>query len=735
MNTPRTSPFGKPQPAPSADSTKVNGYMNGHAPTVRLLSPELDRLRRDWLEGKGWDDSVLLVNQMTFCPNLPAEGVEPIWHPRFQSQLRGHPYRSIPYFDLNGEPLLRHIPLAGRVMPFVRARLLNYKEKKGKYQSYAGGGVAIYACRQQANWSEIAADASIPVALTEGEDKSIAGCLNGMPTLGISGVDCLVSNGVIAEPCGPDVFIWKDRTVLIVFDQDEESTYDKPWKPGVAAGADRCASHLIAAGAVPVFVYIARTEVGKERLGQKLGLDDYFKAGGTVDELISEQCTRRADQDNILAQLLLRYGMTDKGDVLDAETGGLLNYGKLKLVYAAHFTIQKINGNKRKVYAMDRWLDHPSRVIVPHDGIVLDPTLPTGFVEGCKYNQWQGFVTAPAAVPNPVAVAAFETLGSRLWNESWPWVRGYYAHLMQRPGDKAVQSLVLRSKVEGIGKSLQCEIIQETIGPAHAVKIQPDKLFHKFGTHVRGNVFGFCDELQSDYTRHEDTLKDLITADTWEVEDKGVNIQRVPNRMRLVINTNRAYATKMGENARRQLVQVPSVSEADKANGWQDWVRSVAVRLKTDPEWRASVLAYLLSVDLSACGYAPDMDAPWTIHRAAMAAAGDSPQDMEAKRLFDSLPDRFALTADMNTVVWDGKANKNIMDLVRASATYTAYGQVKADGKVLTLNVYSKSEPLPVRTMERTDSASVRARVDLPAEEVRAILKATQEVLVGRMKF
>ncbi|MBL8353180.1 MAG: hypothetical protein JNL87_23040 [Burkholderiaceae bacterium] len=87
----------------------------------------------------------------------------------------------------------------------------------------------------------------------------------------------------------------------------------------------------------------------------------------------------------------------------------------------------------------------------------------------------------------------------------------------------------------------------------------------------------------------------------------------------------------------------------------------------------------------------------------------------------------------MSTVHWDGKANKNIVDLVRASAPYKAYGQVrdKSTNKVLTVTVYSKASALPVRAVERTDAPGARDRVDIPADELREILRATQDAFAA----
>ena len=690
------------------------------------MNPTISALRRDFLKKQGWSDDVMSRHKLTVCPNVPADTNAPVlWNPKFHGQLGGHPYVAIPYPDLNGEPLMRHVPAVGALIPFVRARLLEFKGKKGKYQSYKGAGVAIY-CPASEPWEEIAADPSQPICITEGEFDAITACENGITCLGISGVDCFAPKGGIAEPVGPDRFVWAGRQVTIVFDQDEDSTEAKPYKPSVMSGAGRIEAALCIVGAKVGHMYFARTRAGKEHRGQKMGFEEYFKAGGTVDELA--ETFEKPQEIPVLAELILRYGMTRKGDVLDGETGELMKFAALQNVYAPHHRPGEKGG---KIYVANDWKDHRNRFLV--ERVVLEPDLATGFTSSGLYNQWQGFATVPAAVADPEAVAAFEILGKRLFNESWPWARGHYAHLLQFPGVKAYHAVILQSPVGGIAKSLFNEIIGEIIGPRHARKVQPDRLFHKFGGHLNGAVFLWCDELQSDYARHEDTLKDMISSEEWEIEGKGTNLIVVPNRVRIAISTNRPYAMKMDKDARRLLVQRPSVSQGEKVQ-WQEWVHSNALRLKKDPEWRASVMTYLLGIDLTADGaYSPIEDAPWTIHRSEMAHASNSVKEFDSEGLYDKMPDVFALTKEMRTRAYGEAKDKYVMDLVAQAAPYRVESTVKVEGKVITVMVYSKTAPLPLTEYVRKTSTGkadgMRMKLTPGQIKVSDVLAETQKAL------
>lgn len=118
--------------------------------------------------------------------------------------VKGHNYIGIPYLDVNGAIISRYVFAAGSEIPFRRVRLLDFTEKHGKYQSYASGGTAIYIphdAQDPKYWDRIAIDPKIPIMLTEGEFDAISGCLLGIPTLGLSGLDCFMEKGKRTPSC------------------------------------------------------------------------------------------------------------------------------------------------------------------------------------------------------------------------------------------------------------------------------------------------------------------------------------------------------------------------------------------------------------------------------------------------------------------------------------------------------------------------------------------------------
>lgn len=112
-------------------------------------------------------------------------------HPEFKQA----PALVIPYFDVRGAPVL--FERDGNMVPFVRVRYLAEPVAKGftkaKPQRYAqlrGSGTQAYFPRVAGiDWEEVLRDTSIGLVIVEGELKALKGCLSGLATIGLGGVD------------------------------------------------------------------------------------------------------------------------------------------------------------------------------------------------------------------------------------------------------------------------------------------------------------------------------------------------------------------------------------------------------------------------------------------------------------------------------------------------------------------------------------------------------------------
>jgi len=100
------------------------------------------------------------------------------------------------YFNLDGSRIF--FEKDGESHAFIRIRYLNTPRTKSsgkaKLQRYAqlqGSSIhpyfpPVFDC----DWADIANDTSIALGITEGELKALKACLEGFPTIGITGVDC-----------------------------------------------------------------------------------------------------------------------------------------------------------------------------------------------------------------------------------------------------------------------------------------------------------------------------------------------------------------------------------------------------------------------------------------------------------------------------------------------------------------------------------------------------------------
>jgi hypothetical protein len=96
----------------------------------------------------------------------------------------------------------------------------SFKKKKNiRYGQPKDSGVhPYYPIVPTFSWDEIANDPSIPILITEGEKKALAGCLAGIPTVGLGGVFNFSHDGELLPEM--EWVEWKGRTVYLCYDSD-----------------------------------------------------------------------------------------------------------------------------------------------------------------------------------------------------------------------------------------------------------------------------------------------------------------------------------------------------------------------------------------------------------------------------------------------------------------------------------------------------------------------------------
>ena len=147
------------------------------------------------------------------------------------------------------------------------------------YVQSAGTLNWVYLPRlKELSWKALAADATQPLLITEGELKAICACQHGYPTLGLGGVTVWRSAKKGVDLLPPlDQFNWKGRQVTIVFDSDAATN------PHVAAAQVSLAKKLILLGAAPRIASLPA-----DSSGAKQGLDDFLVNGNDLGLVLSE---------------------------------------------------------------------------------------------------------------------------------------------------------------------------------------------------------------------------------------------------------------------------------------------------------------------------------------------------------------------------------------------------------------------------------------------------------------
>jgi putative DNA primase/helicase len=136
---------------------------------------------------------------------------------------------------------------------------------------------------------EVLDNPAVPLIVTEGEKKSLKADQEAFPTVGLAGVDAWSVRRAVDEegrPTGPRELIadlaaipWQGRQVFVVFDSDAVTNQN------VLRAEYQLASALAERGAVVRVVRLPPGPPDDNGNPAKVGLDDYFVAGHTAEDL------------------------------------------------------------------------------------------------------------------------------------------------------------------------------------------------------------------------------------------------------------------------------------------------------------------------------------------------------------------------------------------------------------------------------------------------------------------
>ncbi len=185
----------------------------------------------------------------------------------------------VPIWNINKSKLLGH--RARYTKEVIEAN--KYPSSEGKTPKYRPStglrNVFFYPHVNGNNWQKISQNTNISIGITEGEKKAVKVTIEGLPTIGLFGVNNWVckkesiDNDSYEEKSEPiedfKLFKWKDRLVYLIFDSDKFKN------KRVLEAEGKLWAYLTSLGAICKVINLPEDPEAK-------GIDDFFvKHGGT----------------------------------------------------------------------------------------------------------------------------------------------------------------------------------------------------------------------------------------------------------------------------------------------------------------------------------------------------------------------------------------------------------------------------------------------------------------------
>jgi len=182
------------------------------------------------------------------------------------------------------------------------------------------------------------------------------------------------------------------------------------------------------------------------------------------------------------------------------------------------------------------------------------------------FNLWSGFTCEPLSYEK-ASKAARE--GLDLWREHVlqnvaqgddkleAWILGYFAHMIQRPFERPLTTMVLRGS-KGSGKNAMVDRVGRLLGPRHYLVAHDGRyLTSHFNGHLDSCLCLVLDEaFWSGDKSAEGKLKGLTTSPEILIERKGKEPYTVDNLVRLIVIGNEDWLVPASHEERRWAVFV-----------------------------------------------------------------------------------------------------------------------------------------------------------------------------------
>lgn len=471
-------------------------------------------------------------------------------------EFKACPAIVIPYIDPStGEPF--EFERDGEIEPFCRVRYFEtasakqtFKKRKAiRYGQPKNSGVHPYYPQVEGiDWEEVAADPNIPILITEGEKKAIAGCLAGIPTLGLGGVFNFSHDGELLPEMERND--WKGRTVYLCYDSDAADNIQ------IQVAEGRLATELGTKRHANVFLVRLPELPG----GAKMGIDDFLEKEGedALFELLETAPQMKRIDKEVLALNKDVVWIETVGMVLDLNSGVWIKpgnfvkgskYSSIKLTVA---TGGKKAGLK-EISVANEWLTHPhSR---RYDDTVFDPGTPNLAIQNPDgtvfYNLFRGLEGAEGDVEPFFDLLDFLTSRTPELDPDLIWKTLCYK--IQNPAGRIDIAFMLLGK-QGSGKSLFGKICMGMVQP-YATKLSMDMVAGNFNGWMEKTLIAVVAETQGAKLKDNlPTIQSWITDRQQNVNEKYRVEKQVNNNAFFMFDSNEMSAGAFPDDDRRMVV-------------------------------------------------------------------------------------------------------------------------------------------------------------------------------------
>lgn len=223
--------------------------------------------------------------------------------------------------------------------------------------------------------------------------------------------------------------------------------------------------------------------------------------------------------------------------------------------YVDHLVPKKTKDGEELVEKSDQmgayWLKWHGRKTF--EGMDLDPTGPA-ILPGNVLNLWKGFGVAPSPGKWPLMQRHILEVLAGGSEEQASYIMRWAAWAVQNPDWQAEVALVFRGD-KGSGKGTFANAIRQLFGQ-HGLQIFSSKhLTGQFNAHLRSCLLLFADEaFWAGDKQGESTLKGLITESVVPIEQKGVDLVHVVNRLHIIMAANADWVIPASHDERRYAV-------------------------------------------------------------------------------------------------------------------------------------------------------------------------------------